>query len=155
MIFMTFLKSYWKPIAILLIGLIIFTAGYSRGYSHEKAVYDAYRYQSEALAHVAEAHTSDVVKNQKKITENVTREYANAVDQLKIYYASHPTVKWLHDSLPSGSQVSDLSNTTSAPHGNTTGIKLSADGASPLDCAADVMQLLALQKWIKEQEGNK
>jgi hypothetical protein len=152
---MNFLKFYWKPIATLLIGLIIFTAGYSRGYSHEKAVYDAYRYQSEALAHVAQAHTTDVVNKQVEITNNVTKEYANAVDKLKIYYANHRPVKWLHDTLPSSGKVSDLSDTSSASDGNTTGIKLGADGASPLDCAADVMQLLSLQKWIKEQEGNK
>lgn len=155
MIFMTFLKSYWKPIAIFALGLIIFTAGYARGYSHEKAVYDTYRYQSEALAHVAEAHATDVANKQVEITNNVTKEYANAVDQLKTYYAGHPNIKWMRESVTSGSEVSDIPDTSSTSNGNTTGIKLGADGASPLDCASDVLQLLSLQKWVKEQEGVK
>ena len=134
--------------------------GYHEGYSHEKAAYDAYKYQSEAIAHVAQAHTTDVVNKQVEITNNVTKEYANAVDKLKIYYANHRPVKWLHDTLPSGGKVSDLSDTSKGANGNSEGDQSIAEGFSTLDvtpemCASDVIQLLELQKWVREQEGNK
>ena len=155
MIFTTFLQTWWRQIAVIAVGVIIFTWGYHLGYSHEKAVYDAYRYQSEALAHIAEAHTADVSKKQVEITNNVTKGYANAIDKLKAYYANHRPVKWLHDTIPSSGEVSDLSDTSKGANGDTKSNQSSADGVTPLDCASDVLQLLSLQKWIKEQEGNK
>jgi hypothetical protein len=139
---------YWKQIAIVASTAIIFVFGYYEGYSHEKRAYDTFKSLTEANAHIQEEKNAALVKNQHTISENITKEYAHAVDSLKSYYSNRP-VKWLPISPTSG-QVSDLSDTTKGANGTAKSIEPSAEGASPIDCASDVLQLLELQKWIKQ-----
>jgi len=139
---------YWKQIVIVASTAIIFVFGYYEGYSHEKRAYDTFKSLTEANAHIQEEKNAALVKNQHTISENITKEYAHAVDSLKSYYSNRP-VKWLPISTPSG-QVSDLSDTTKGSNGTTKGDILAPEGASPVDCASDVLQLLELQKWIKQ-----
>ena len=139
---------YWKQIVIVASTAIIFVFGYYEGYSHEKRAYDTFKSLTEANAHIQEEKNAALVKNQHTISENITKEYAHAVDSLKSYYSNRP-VKWLPISTPGG-QVSDLSDTTKGANGTTKGVEPSAEGASPVDCASDVLQLLELQKWIKQ-----
>jgi len=139
---------YWKQIVIVASTAIIFVFGYYEGYSHEKRAYDTFKSLTEANAHIQEEKNAALVKNQHTISENITKEYAHAVDSLKSYYSNRP-VKWLPISTPSG-QVSDLSDTTKGANGTTKSVEPSAEGASPVDCASDVLQLLELQKWIKQ-----
>jgi len=139
---------YWKQIVIVASTAIIFVFGYYEGYSHEKRAYDTFKSLTKANAHIQEEKNAALVKNQHIISENITKEYAHAVDSLKSYYSNRP-VKWLPISPPSG-QVSDLSDTTKSANGTAKGIEPSAEGASSVDCASDVLQLLELQKWIKQ-----
>jgi len=139
---------YWKQIAIVASTAIIFVFGYYEGYSHEKRAYDTFKSLTEANAHIQEEKNAALVKNQHIISENITKEYAHAVDSLKSYYSNRP-VKWLPISTPS-SQVSDLSDTTKGANGTAKGDILAPEGANPVDCASDVLQLLELQKWIKQ-----
>ena len=139
---------YWKQIVIVASTAIIFVFGYYEGYSHEKRAYDTFKSLTEANAHIQEVKNAALVKNQHIISENITKEYAHAVDSLKSYYSNRP-VKWLPISTSSG-QVSDLSDTTKGANGTAQSIEPSAEGASPVDCASDVLQLLELQKWIKQ-----
>jgi hypothetical protein len=139
---------YWKQIVIVASTAIIFVFGYYEGYSHEKRAYDTFKSLTETNAHIQEEKNAALVKNQHTISENITKEYAHAVDSLKSYYSNRP-VKWLPISTPSG-QVSDLSDTTKGANGTTKSVEPSAEGASPVDCASDVLQLLELQKWIKQ-----
>jgi hypothetical protein len=46
--------------------------------------------------------------------------------------------------------MSDLSDTTKGANGTAQGVEPNPKGASPIDCASDVLQLLELQKWIKQ-----
>ena len=139
---------YWKQIVIVASTAIIFVFGYYEGYSHEKRAYDTFKSLTEANAHIQEEKNAALVKNQHTISENITKEYAHAVDSLKSYYSNRP-VKWLPISTPSG-QVSDLSDTTKGANGTTKSDILAPEGASSVDCASDVLQLLELQKWIKQ-----
>jgi len=139
---------YWKQIVIVASTAIIFVFGYYEGYSHEKRAYDTFKSLTEANAHIQEEKNAALVKNQHTISENITKEYAHAVDSLKSYYSNRP-VKWLPVS-PASSQVSDLSDTAKGANGTTKSVEPSAEGASPVDCANDVLQLLELQKWIKQ-----
>lgn len=139
---------YWKQIVIVASTAIIFVFGYYEGYSHEKRAYDTFKSLTEANAHIQEEKNAALVKNQHIISENITKEYAHAVDSLKSYYSNRP-VKWLPINPASG-QVSDLSDTTKSANGTAKSIEPSAEGASPVDCASDVLQLLELQKWIKQ-----
>jgi len=139
---------YWKQIVVVASTAIIFVFGYYEGYSHEKRAYDTFKSFTEANAHIQEEKNAALVKNQHTISENITKEYAHAVDSLKSYYSNRP-VKWLPISSPSG-QVSDLSDTTKGANGTAKGDILASEGATALDCASDVLQLLELQKWIKQ-----
>jgi hypothetical protein len=49
------------------------------------------------------------------------------------------------------SKVSELSTTASGTNDTTQSDTISTEGIAPVDCASDVMQLLKLQQWIKEQ----
>jgi hypothetical protein len=92
-----------------------------------------------------------IVTEQKQITSNVTKEYANAVKKLNAYYAAHPTIKWVRNT--DTRDVSDISDTTESIDGKTESDVPSTVNASPLDCASDVLQLLHLQEWVRDQEN--
>lgn len=145
---MIFLQAYAKQLYIALAIALLFGVGYYKGYSNEKRAFDAFKSLTEANAHIQEEKNAALVKNQHIISENITKEYAHAMDSLKSYYSNRP-VKWLPISPASG-QVSDLSDTTKGSNGTTQSDILAPEGASPVDCASDVLQLLELQKWIKQ-----
>ena len=148
---MIFLELYWKQIVIAsaLIGAFLF--GYYQGYSGEKGKFDAFKTELAIRTEAQKIQNDKIVTEQKQITSNVTKEYANAVKKLNAYYAAHPNIKWVRDT--NSSAVSDLSNTTKSVDGKAESNILSTVGASPLDCAADVLQLLYLQQWVREQEN--
>jgi len=145
---MMFFEAYAKQLYIALAIALLFLFGVYVGYSHEKRAYDTFKALTEANAHIQEVKNAALVKNQHTISENITKEYAHAVDTLKSYYSNRP-VKWLPVSPASG-QVSDLSDTTKSVNGTAQSVESSAERASPVDCASDVLQLLTLQKWIKQ-----
>ena len=145
---MMFFEAYAKQLYIALAIALLFLFGVYVGYSHEKRAYDTFKSLTEANAHIQEVKNAALVKNQQTISENITKEYAHAVDTLKSYYSNRP-VKWLPVS-PASSDLSDLSDTTKGANGTAKIVEPSAEGASPVDCASDVLQLLALQKWIKD-----
>lgn len=144
---MIFLELYWKQIVIAsaLIGAFLF------GYSYEKGKFDAFKTELAIRTEAQKIQNDKIVIQQKQITSNVTKEYANAVKKLNAYYAAHPNIKWVRDT--NSSTVSDLSNTTKSVDGKAESNLLSTVDASPLDCAADVLQLLYLQQWVREQEN--
>ena len=145
---MMFFEAYAKQLYIALAIALLFLFGVYVGYSHEKRAYDTFKSLTEANAHIQEVKNAALVKNQQTISENITKEYAHAVDTLKSYYSNRP-FKWLPIKTPSGN-VSDLSDTTKDANGTAKSVESSAERVTELDCASDVLQLLALQKWIKQ-----
>jgi hypothetical protein len=145
---MMFFEAYAKQLYIALSIALLFLFGVYVGYSHEKRAYDTFKSLTEANANIQEVKNAALVKNQHTISENITKEYAHAVDTLKSYYSNRP-VKWLPINTPSGN-VSDLSDTTKSANGTAKSVEPSAERVTELDCASDVLQLLALQKWIKQ-----
>ena len=144
---MIFLELYWKQIvcAGALLGAFLF------GFLYEKSNFDAFKLELKIRSEALQQKNNAIVTEQKQITLNVTKEYADAVKKLNAYYAAHPNVKWVRDT--SAGAVSDLSNTSSSTHGETESNTLGTVGASPLDCASDVLQLLHLQEWVRDQEN--
>jgi hypothetical protein len=145
---MTLLLTYWKQFA----ALALFLAGVYLGYSYEHAKFETFVAKVETQAKVAEALVAEKEKRQKAISENITKEYANAVNKIKKHYASvsHVTSVRVLNNNTSGSEVSHLSNTS-------TGVDAEAESLVPTtegDCALDVLQLLFLQQWVEEQSKN-
>jgi hypothetical protein len=143
---MPFLMTYWKQIAIALVIVFAFGSGYYKGYSNQKAKFDAFKAQVEANAKIQKERNELLLKKQVNITENIAKEYANAVKKLNNYYASHRVYV-----NPTSSGMSKDAKTTSTVDGKTEGDLPSSTRDTTLDCASDVLQLLYLQKWIEDQ----
>jgi hypothetical protein len=148
---MTLLLTYWKQFAML----ALFLAGVYLGYSYEHAKFETFVAKVETQAKVAEALVAEKEKRQKAISENITKEYANAVNKIKKHYASvslATSVRVLNNNT-SGSEVSHLSNTSTGVDENTEDFVPNSFGGQDLvlHCSQDVLQLLFLQKWVEEQ----
>jgi hypothetical protein len=142
---MSFLTTYWKQIAIGLFIALVFSFGYYKGYSNQKEKFDAFKLQVEVNAKIQKDKNALLLKKQTQITENVTKEYKDAVNKINAYYAN----RMLNN--PSSSRVSKNASTTSTTDGKTESNLSSSTGNITLDCASDVLQLLFLQEWIKNQ----
>ena len=148
---MTLLLTYWKQFA----ALALFLAGVYLGYSYEHAKFETFVAKVETQAKVAEALAAEKEKRQKAISENITKEYANAVNKIKKHYASvsHATSVRMLNNNTCGSEVSPLSNTSTGVDENTEDFVPNSFGGQDLvlHCSQDVLQLLFLQKWVEEQ----
>lgn len=143
---LSFALKYWKQLALAFAVLLVFTFGYYKGYSNQKEKFDAFKLQVEVNAKIQKDKNELLVKKQIQITDNVTKEYADAVKKLNAYYVANR----MHNN-PTSSQVSEISTSTSSVNGKTESNLSSSTGNSTLDCASDVLQLLYLQEWIKNQ----
>ena len=144
---MIFLELYWKQIvcAGALLGAFLF------GFLYEKSNFDAFKLELKIRSEALQQKNNAIVTEQKQITLNVTKEYADAVKKLNAYYAAHPNVKWVRDT--SAGAVPELSGNSGQFDDTAESDQSSADGVTPLDCASDVLQLLHLQQWVREQEN--
>lgn len=143
---MPFLITYWKQIAVTVTVVLAFSFGYYKGYSNQKVKFDAFKMQVEVNAKIQKDKNELLIKKQKQVSENITKEYANAVKKLNAYYASHRV--YINSSV---GRVSEVSKATSSVDGETESDISNSTGNSTLDCASDVLQLLYLQKWIEDQ----
>lgn len=148
---MNLLILYWKQIAVACALLGALLVGYYQGYSSEKAKFDAFKLELKVRTEALQQKNNAIVTGQKQITTNVAKEYANAVKKINAYYAAHPTIKWVRDT--DTRDVSDVSDTTESIDGKTESDVPSTVNVSPLDCESDVLQLLHLQEWVRDQEN--
>jgi hypothetical protein len=148
---MNLLILYWKQIAVACALLGALLVGYYQGYSSEKAKFDAFKLELKVRTEALQQKNNAIVTGQKQITSNVAKEYANAVKKLNAYYAAYPTIKWVRNT--DTRDVSDISDTPESIDGKTESDVLSTVNASPIDCASDVLQLLHLQEWVRDQEN--
>jgi hypothetical protein len=148
---MNLLILYWKQIAVACALLGALLVGYYQGYSSEKAKFDAFKLELKVRTEALQQKNNAIVTGHKQITTNVAKEYANAVKKINAYYAAHPTIKWVRNT--DTRDVSDVSDTTESIDGKTESDVPSTVNVSPLDCASDVLQLLHLQEWVRDQEN--
>ena len=148
---MNLLILYWKQIAVACAILSAGLLGYYQGYAGEKAKFDAFKLELSIRTEALQQKNNAIVTEQKQITTNVAKEYANAVKKINAYYAANPNIKWVRNT--DTRDVSDVSNATESIDGKTESDVPSTVYASPLDCASDVLQLLHLQEWVRDQEN--
>jgi len=144
-VILTFLRIYWKQVAIAFALAFIFAFGYYKGYSSQKREFDAFKAQIEANAKVQQQKNAELAKKQQEISQNITKEYANAVNKLNAYYANR-MLKY-----STSSRVSKNGETATTTNAKTESDLPDTTGSVALDCASDVLQLLYLQKWIEDQ----
>lgn len=145
-----FLQKYWKQVAYITFIAIIFAFGWYKGYSYEKTAYDAYKHDIEVKSAAQAQKNAETAAKQKEITDNLAKGYADAVKKLNDYYRNSNVV-WMQPRCDSQA-VSEISNATSKSNGKTEGYQIDPTGVNPIDCASDVLQLLYLQKWVKDQQ---
>lgn len=137
-------QKYWKQLAAIALILIIFLFGWYKGYSYEKARFDAFKLQVEVNAKVQQDKNALVLKQQQKISENITKDYSDAIKKLNAHHAA----KRMLNSNPSSSAMSEVSNSSCSTNGETE----SNLSSTIRDCSLDVIQLLYLQEWIKDNQ---
>lgn len=149
------MRAYWKPLSLFLILAYCFYAYNSvvRDNKRLNAVILNYRTTAEAQIE----HNKTIIKQQEKITADVVQSYSDSINKLKDYYAKNPTIKFksvrVYDSSTSSSQVPSVPTTPKGTNADTEGDQPSSDGVTSLDCASDVLNLLTLQKWVREQSS--
>lgn len=143
---MSFLITYWKQIAIIFAVITIYGSGYYKGYSNQKEKFDAFKMQVEVNAKIQKDKNDLLVKKQTEVSENIAKEYANAIKKLNAYYAAN---RVRHSATSSA--VSNNAKASSTVDGEAKGDLPSSTRNPTIDCASDVLQLLYLQKWIEDQ----
>jgi len=136
--------------AILLAGAL-YGFGYYRGYSNVKIKFDAFKLEIKVNAEALRVRNLVLASKQNTINNNVVKEHKNAISKLHTYYTKHPVLKWMPNNSTSSNGLSKVSNSTIVIDGEAEINQINTTGINPIDCATDVLQLLYLQKWIKEQ----
>ena len=145
---MPFFLAYWKQLALAGAIIIVFGFGYYKGYEHEKLKYDAHLAEDARLTAIATAENDLKVKQANQVSENITKEYADAVDKINAYYKSHPHIIRMCNTASS----SAVPSTSQSASGTITTV----EGAAEIDAqiaSQEIAQCQALIKWELEQEG--
>jgi hypothetical protein len=138
----------WNPILLIALILLAFGTGYYKGYAGQKEKFDAFKLQTEINAKIQKDKTELLVNKQIKVSEDITKEYANAVKKLNAYYATHPKRVYINTT---SSRLPEVTAATTEADGETKGDIPDTTTDATVDCASDVLQLLYLQEWLKDQ----
>lgn len=139
----------------MLIGIVflsfVFFYGYYVGYQHEKHKFDTFVEQTKTNAIVQKELTKQAELRQTEITNKIVKGWSDAIQKLNSYYGSHPNVKWLPNISPTIGTMSEVTKDSTGINGKAESYSISTTGINPLDCASDVLQLLTIQQWLREQ----
>jgi hypothetical protein len=155
------LKNNWKAV---LVGLALFSLlGYGKyqAWQKERAIdaLNAYKISLEVAAKVKEAENARKIAKQEKITTETAIAYSDSIERLRKYYekdnrrfpAAYSNGLRLDQDGSSG--VSTVPEASGKPDGGAESDSASAEGVTVGDCATDVLTLLYLQKWVREQSS--
>ncbi len=117
--------------------IVVFFAGYYKGYKAENIRFVDFKNRIEAEALAQKRVVEQIENKQKIITEGITNEYKAKLTALELRYGR------LHDSA-SKSEVSRIPEAARAAH--------EASKDFVLDCANTTQQLVSLQQWLIQQK---
>lgn len=122
--------------------VLVFGAGYYKGFSHERDRFVAFKTELEAKAKAQEMLNKAAEQKNKLIAENVKNEYEARLAALRNYY-----VGLRHTDTNKMLRVPDSTSTTYAEASNPVFVG---------QCAETTLQLISLQNWIKlvQSDGN-
>ncbi len=129
------INPLYKVIGIIGLVAVLFGTGYYRGYSAEKARFDAFKAELVASAKAQEKINQQIEQKNKLIADNSKREYEAKIIALRNYYdrMRHP-------------------DTNKLPSAAITTHRVDEKAADPIfigQCAETTLQLVSLQDWIK------
>jgi hypothetical protein len=129
------INPLYKIAAIVGLVAVLFAFGYYKGYSSEKARFDAFKAEIEAATLAQEKVNQQIIKRQDIVTKGITNEYKAKIARLESVY--------------NGVQYRDSTAVSSNP---STASRVNEKTQNiVLDCAVTTQQLVSLQDWIEEQ----
>lgn len=146
---MPFLMSYWKPIALTALVLIIFSFGWYKGYSYEKSKLDGFLKEQELFAVKQQANNELTRQNQDKILVNSAKAYNETIERVKKYYEANRTNKSanngtnfvrVRDTSASGQSLPDVQKSTEI----STEVRGNKDSALAEQCTITTLQYNSL-----------
>lgn len=156
------LKNNWKAILITLALFSLLGYGKYQAWQKERAIdaLNAYKIQVEVAARAQDVLNAKKLAEQEKITTQTAIAYADSIERLRKYYEKDnrrfPTAyaNGLRlDQIGSGG-VSAIPEASGESYAGAESDTASAGGVTALDCATDVLTLLSLQKWVRNQQSN-
>lgn len=128
------INPLYKIIGIIGLVAVLFGTGYYRGYSAEKARFDAFKTELEASAKAQEKINQQIEQKNKLIADNSKREYEAKIVALRHYYdrLRHP-------------------DTNKLPSAAITAHRVDEKATDPVfigQCAETTLQLISLQDWV-------
>jgi hypothetical protein len=155
------LKNNWKAILVVVALFSLLGYGKYQAWQKERAIdaLNTYKISVEVAAKEKEAENAKKVAKQEKITTETAIAYSDSIERLRKYYekdnrrfpAAYTNGLRLDQDGSSG--VSTVPEASGKPDGGTESNPASAEGVTALECATDVLTLLILQKWVREQAG--
>jgi hypothetical protein len=130
------INPLYKVIGIIGLVVVLFGTGYYRGYSAEKARFDAFKTELEASAKAQEKINQQIEQKNKLIADNSKREYEAKIVALRHYYdrLRHP-------------------DTNKLPSAAIAAHRVDEKATDPIfigQCAETTLQLVSLQDWVRE-----
>jgi hypothetical protein len=128
------INPLYKIIGIIGLVAVLFGTGYYRGYSAEKARFDAFKTELEASAKAQEKINQQIEQKNKLIADNSKREYEAKIVALRHYYdrLRHP-------------------DTNKLPSAAIAAHRVDEKATDPIfigQCAETTLQLISLQNWV-------
>ena len=112
-----FCQKYWKQIAYAALIAIIFLFGYYRGYSNEKAKYDAFMQAQKELSVAQQAKNELIKQNQDSVLVQSSNAYNDAIKRITDYYAKNKPIITVADKLRDNASANTMPNIQEAATG--------------------------------------
>ena len=112
-----FCQKYWKQIAYAALIAIIFLFGYYRGYSHEKAKYDAFMQAQKELSIAQQAKNELIKQNQNSVLVQSSNAYNDTIKRITDYYAKNKPIITVVDKLRDNASANTMPNIQEAATG--------------------------------------
>lgn len=128
------INPLYKVIGIIGLVAVLFGTGYYRGYSAEKARFDAFKAELVASAKAQEKINQQIEQKNKLIADNSKREYEAKIIALRNYYDRMRN--------PDSNKLPSAAITTHRVDEKAT------DPVFIGQCAETTLQLISLQDWV-------
>jgi len=157
------LPSWWKWIAVALLAVALYGAGFVRGIEHDADRHAEEMAQIAAAGAAQEARTAATINAQKQVTEDTRNGYSQALDALHRYYARPRRVS---GDAAGGGQVPTVPETSGGVDARPADSGSGAAGTASAEpdeiggqcdviverCAVTTLRYLWLREWALRQQ---
>jgi hypothetical protein len=161
--FLMFLRAYWVQIAIataclIVLAYVTYLKHEINGLKRDNASLTTTIQLAKALGKNQSDKADRIEEGGRKAAVIITNQYTTDLQKVKAYYASHPTIKHVTNSVcsstnnPSVSQVSTTPSSASGTNDTTTNPVSTGQDLEPA-CAETTLMLVKLQDFERTQQA--